>query len=181
MEEQEITRMLTTRRIILNWSQTIMHYYLPVILLIMNAIFFYGIFISPWGISKPYKFEFFGVTATLNLILFIYQFRALKFTQVSTELDHAVVMQLIKKSEQENNWIPILSDSKLYVAKIRPRFSFGNFGEQITIIVQPGFVLFNSIGDPDQNPSLSALGRNKKPLRSFMRNISAYKTATNTT
>jgi hypothetical protein len=181
MEEQEITRMLTTRRLILNWSQTILHYFLPIILLIMNAIFVYGIFISPWGISKPFKFEFFGVTSTMNLLLFIYQSRALKFTQVATELDHEVVMKLIKKSEQENNWIPILSDSKLYVAKIRPSFSFGNFDEQITIIIQPGFVLFNSIGDPDKNPSLSSLGRNKKPLRSFERNINEYKTATNIT
>jgi hypothetical protein len=145
----------------------------------MNVIFSYYTFISPWGISKPFRFEFFGVSSTINLLLFIYQFRSLNFTQVATELNHEVVMKLIKKCEQENNWIPILSDSKFYVAKIRPLFPFGNFGDQTTIIIQPGFVLFNTIGDPDQGPTLSALGRNKKPLRSFKRNINEYKISTN--
>jgi hypothetical protein len=180
MEEQEILRMLKTRRLILDWRQTAVHYFLPIIFLIMNAVIAYGLFISPWGVSQPFRFEFFGITSTMNLLLFIFQFRALKFTQIATELSPEVIMKLINKTEQENDWIPTLSNSKIYVAKIRPRFSFGYYGEKITIIIQPEFVLFNSISDPNLMPSLSALGRNKKPIRAFKRNIDGYKTATNT-
>ena len=48
-----------------------------------------------------------------------------------------------------------------YVGVTHPGFFSGSYGEKITIIFGDGYVMVNSINDPNNRPGLINMGRNK--------------------
>jgi len=170
---KQFEKMLRTKRVVLTWDQFFIHYFLVIIGFIGMAIVSY-IFINDIGRTTPhyrFKFEFLIPTFTIVIALFIFQFKALKFTIIPTELTGQEVMIIIKLTAEENNWILDINRPDYSIAKTRIKLLNQISGERIIILYEKGRILFNNIQDPNLRFSIKSLGRNKKYVRSLITNL----------
>ena len=73
--------------------------------------------------------------------------------------------QAVKETAKDLEWQILKKTNTVIVAK--SGFSWRSWGERITIIREKDRVLFNSICDPDNRPSVASWGMNKRNRRTF--------------
>lgn len=111
------------------------------------------------------------IPSTLGAFAYYIQKRRLRFRSVTTSLTREELDQIIENIARELEWLPFVVRKDLVIAKTRPSFFSGSWGEQITIIFHGNTVLINSICDPDQRSSISSMGRNRKNMNRFIEAI----------
>jgi len=67
----------------------------------------------------------------------------------------------------------ITNNNQNVIVAHRPSNWTGSWGEQITIVKLDGYLLLNSICDPEKPASITSFGWNKRNLKSFVNNLIA--------
>ena len=97
------------------------------------------------------------------------QKRRLKFKVLEISVDTGTFITAVKETAKQLDWEIIERKNNLIVAK--SNFSWRSWGEMITIIKDENRILFNSICDPDNRPSVASWGMNKVNLKTFEQQI----------
>lgn len=173
--------MKDTRRLLLSKWQTFWHFsVVPFILItpIMSAIAIFQIEVSGTysGVRTSEEHFNIGWPWLIPAIIFaVIQYRRLSLKEVETSLSVDEFKQIFKAVGKEMNWQIESLTSDIIIAKTG--FSWASWGERITIIREKNFILINSICDPDNRPSISSWGRNRKNINAI---VKAIKPAPNT-
>ena len=105
----------------------------------------------------------------LAVIFGIIQYRRLNFRQLDTKLTAEEFKAIVVEAGQEMNW-NFINLTKDYAIAVTG-FNWASWGERITIIRKENEILINSICDPDNRPSVSSWGQNKKNINAFEKRI----------
>jgi hypothetical protein len=97
------------------------------------------------------------------------QKRRLKFKVIDISVDANTFLTAAKETAKQLDWEIIERKNNLIVA--RSGFSWRSWGEMITIIKDENRILFNSICDPDNKPSVASWGMNKVNFKTFEQQI----------
>lgn len=89
----------------------------------------------------------------------------MKFKIINLSVDKETFEKAVEKTAKELKWEFVDAIGDTIVA--RSGFSWRSWGEQITIIWSKDKILFNSICDPDNKPSVASFGRNKVNRNTF--------------
>lgn len=101
-------------------------------------------------------------------IFFILQRKRLHFTVVKTTLIRAEILAVAGNIVKSNRWELKQKSNTLLIAKTKPPFISGSWGEQITIIYSDNKILINSICDPDKISSVISYGNNKRNVEKIL-------------
>ena len=126
------------------------------------------------GTHKSFsKTEFISILIfiVLALLLYVLQKRRLRFKTVDTNLTREELLMIIKEVAEKLKWLPYNTQNDYIVARTRPSFFSGSWGEQITIVFDQTTVLVNSICDPRQKSSIISVGRNRKNMNTLIKAI----------
>ena len=115
-----------------------------------------------------------GLPWLIPAVLFaIIQYRRLNFKRLNTNLTAEEFKSIAEQAGQKMNW-NFLNLTNDYVIAITG-FNWASWGERITIIRKENEILINSICDPDNRPSISSWGRNRKNVNAFKKRINNVK------
>jgi hypothetical protein len=173
--------MKETRRLLLSKWQTFWHFsVVPFILFtpIMSAIAIFQIELSGTysGVRTTEEHFNSGWPWLIPAIIFaVIQYRRLNLKEIEASLSADEFKQTFKAVGKEMNWQIESLTSDIIIAKTG--FSWASWGERITIIRDKNFILINSICDPDNRPSISSWGRNRRNINAI---VKAIKLAPNT-
>lgn len=174
--------MKDTETLVLTKGQTFWHYAIVPFLLIIPVMTTVDVF--KYYVTHTYS----AVRPIEDLILpgyiwflpsiafFIIQRRRLKFRIINISVDKDAFKDAVEQTAKELKWTIDKATADTVVAK--SGFSWRSWGEQITIIWRSDKILFNSICDPDNIPSVASLGMNKvnrKTFEQFVRKNAANK------
>lgn len=178
MTKQQIQRMKDTETLVLTKGQTFWHYAIVPFLLIMPVMTTVDVF--KYYVTHTYS----GVRPIEDLILtgyiwllpaiafFIIQRRRLKFKHINISVDKDAFKDAVEQTAKELEWTIDKATTDIVVAK--SGFSWRSWGEQITIIWHSDKILFNSICDPDNRPSVASWGMNKVNRKTFEQFVRQY-------
>ena len=99
------------------------------------------------------------------IAFYFIQKRRLKFEIIDIQIDADSFKLAAEQSGIELEWYFLKKTSTIIVAK--SGFSGRSWGELITIIREKDKILFNSICDPDNRPSIASWGMNKLNKKTF--------------
>jgi len=105
------------------------------------------------------------------------QRRRLRFQTINVSVDKDTFKEVVEQTAKELEWTIEKATYDVVIAK--SGFSWRSWGEQITIIWCKDKILFNSICDPDNRPSVASFGMNKvnrKIFEQFLRQDAANTT-----
>lgn len=182
MTQHQIQRMKETETLELTKGQTFWHYSIVLFLLIMPVLTTVDVFkyyvTHTYSAARPIEdLILTGFIWILPAIaFFIIQRRRLKFKTFNILVDKDIFREAIKQTAKELEWTIEQAASDTFVAK--SGFSWRSWGEQITIIWFSDKILFNSICDPDNRPSVASFGMNRvnrKTFEQFLRQNAANK------
>lgn len=103
------------------------------------------------------------------IIFVIVQYRRLNFKRLKVTLTSEEFIFITKQAGGEMNW-RLENLTKDYAVAITG-FNWGSWGERVTIIRKENEILINSICDPDNRPSVSSWGQNRKNIKAFKKRI----------
>lgn len=104
-----------------------------------------------------------------SIILAIIQYRRLNFKRLNRRLKPEEFKSIAEEAGKEMNWT-FMKLTKDYAIAITG-FNWASWGERITIIRKENEVLINSICDPDNRPSVSSWGQNRKNINAFKKRM----------
>jgi hypothetical protein len=167
--KSQIQRMKETGILTLTMGQTFWHYsIIPFLLIvpIMTTIDVFKYYVTHTYISKhPIDFIFGYFWILPSLIFYFIQKSRLKFKTINLTVDDKAFHDAVKQTAKELDWKIQQMTHDIVVAK--SGFSWRSWGEQITILHDTDKILFNSICDPDNRPSVASFGMNKVNLKTF--------------
>ena len=173
--------MIQTKRLTLSKWQMFWHFsVVPFILItpIMSAIAIFQIKVSGTYTGVRTTEEHFNAGwpwLFLAAAFGIIQYRRLNLKRIDVRLTDEGFKQTFKALAKGMNWQIESFTSNILIAKTG--FSWASWGERITIIRDKDFILINSICDPDNHPSVTSWGRNRKNIDTI---VKAIKPAPNT-
>ena len=103
------------------------------------------------------------------IVFYFVQKKRLKFKVINIRVNTDTFIQIAQETAKELEWEILERKSNLLVAK--SGFNWKSWGELITIIKDKDRILFNSICDPDNRPSVASWGINKVNFKTFEQNI----------
>ncbi|MES1181974.1 MAG: hypothetical protein ABUL44_04175 [Flavobacterium sp.] len=169
MTQAQIQQMKDTETLILTKGQTFWHYsIIPFLLIapIMTTIDVFKYYVThTYNSTKPidYTFGYFWILPAL--IFYFIQKRRLKFKAINISVDNNIFHNAVEQTAKELEWNVQQMTRDIAIAK--SGFSWRSWGEQITILHDKDKILFNSICDPDNRPSVASFGMNKLNLKTF--------------
>jgi len=171
MTSRSVQKMIETETLALTRGQLFWHYCIIGFFLIppiMNIIdiFKYYITHTYQGVRTVGEMATWSYLPLIPAIAFYcIQKTRLRFKVIDVAADADTFMNAVKETAKELEWKIIDQKSNLIVAK--SDFSWASWGELITIIRDKDKILFNSICDPDNRPSVASWGMNKVNLKTF--------------
>jgi len=93
----------------------------------------------------------------------------LKFRVIPVAVDSEAFRNAVKETAEQLEWEILEQKTNLIIA--RSGFTWRSWGELITIIRDKDRILFNSICDPDNRPSVASWGMNKVNLKTFEQSL----------
>ena len=171
MNTQTIVNMKETERVKLSKWQRFWHFFIVIVVCIVPALVSYDLIVNYFTgsyIHKSYPVIYFILGYSLLLlaiVLFFIQLRRLRFSRIPVSADVEKFHASVNATAKELNWEILEKTNNLIVAK--SGFSWQSWGERITIVRKHDSILFNSICDPDNRPSIASWGRNKKNRKRF--------------
>jgi hypothetical protein len=157
--------MKRTRRLRLDKTQTLMHYFLFFILstILVSVLIF---FIIRTDIRLPYTNVFLFAVAVclfLTALYFARQKRSLQFTVFNARLNEQEFRDMFEELAKEMHWIAEYSGNGYVVATIP--FKWSNWGTLITLIRDEDHILVNSICDLHNKFSTTSWGQNQRNIK----------------
>jgi hypothetical protein len=182
MTHLEIQRIKDTETLVLTKGQTFWHYSIVPFLLIVPLlttvdVFKYYVTHTYTAVRPIEDLISTGYVWILPAISFFFiQKRRLKFKTIGISVDQDTFKETVEQTAKKMEWKfeNVITDT--VVAK--SDFSWRSWGEQITIIWCRDKILFNSICDPNNRPSITSFGMNKvnrKTFEQFLRKNAANK------
>lgn len=171
MTQHQIQRMKETETLVLTKGQTFWHYSIVPFLLIVPVLTTVDVFkyylTHTYTAARPIEdLISTGYIWVLPAIAFFFiQKRRLKFKTIHVAVDKDTFREAVEQTAKELEWAIEKATDDTIIAK--SGFSWKSWGEQITIIRCRDKILFNSICDPDNRPSVSSFGMNKVNRRTF--------------
>ena len=107
----------------------------------------------------------------LAFLFYRIQSNRLKFREIETNLPRHKLDVAIENVGKQLEWHLMQANNKCIIAKTRPSFFSGSWGEQITILFDNGKILANSICDPNRGSSVVSMGRNKENIERLFEEI----------
>jgi hypothetical protein len=147
-----------------NW-QRFWHFSIVLFLLIVPAITTINLvadyFTGSYSLkSYPSELFIYGYVWLIPATIFYYiQKRRLRFRTILISVDVKTFHQSAKITAKDLDWQILKMTDNVIVAK--RGFSWRSWGELITIIRDHDRILFNSICDPENRPSVASWGMNK--------------------
>ncbi len=167
MTEKEIIKWITSKRVQLKGWEQLNHYLLSTLFFVGIIVEFGKIFVSNAEIRVQTIFLY----LVAGTFFFLLQRRALRFTVIETQKPRKEILSAIKKTGEELNWNIYTIQQHLIVANTSPKWTSGSWGERITIILYQDNVYINSMCAPDEKSSIYANGRNKRNVKTLVKNI----------
>jgi len=167
--------MQETNRLKLTKGQLFWHYSVIPFLLITPVMSLYSVFeieISHTytGVRTTEEILTFGLPWLVPTLIFgLIQYRRLNFKKIKTKLTSKDFKSITQKAGDEMNWSFISLNSNYALAFTR--FNWASWGERITIIRCENEILINSICDPDNRPSVTSWGQNRKNLNALRKRL----------
>ena len=171
MTQAQIHKMKGTKTLILTKGQTFWHYSIVPFLLIVPAlttIDVYKYYVThTYTAARPIEdLISTGYIWVIPAIAFYFiQRRKLKFKTINVSVDKDTFKEAVEQTAKELEWTIEEATNDTIIAK--SGFSWRSWGEQITIIRCSDKILFNSICDPDNRPSVASFGMNKVNRKTF--------------
>ncbi len=169
MTQAQIQQMKNTGILILTKGQTFWHYSIISFLLIvpiMTTIDVFKYYVTHTYISKqPIDFMFGYIWILPSLIFYFIQKNRLKFKTIDLSVDNNTFHEAVEQTAKELEWNIKQMTHVVVIAK--SGFSWRSWGEQITILHDKDKILFNSICDPDNRPSVASFGMNNVNRKTF--------------
>jgi hypothetical protein len=167
----QIQQMKDTETLVLTKGQSFWHY--SIILLLLVAPILTTIDVFKYYVTHTYNavrpienIISVGYIWVLPAIVFWFiQKHRLKFKAINIEVNKSTFERTVEQTARELNWQFKKVASNTIIAK--SEFSWRSWGEQITIIWAKDKILFNSICNPDNRPSVASFGMNKVNRRRF--------------
>ncbi len=176
MNKESIDIMKQTKRMLLSRWQTIDHYFIVLIIMLIPGFTLFSLF--EIYIAGTYK----GVRTANELIstawpwiipaivFFFLQKRRLIFREVRIEYSDQEFKEAIDRTAKEYEWQIELNNRNVFKA-YRPWNWSGSWGEMITIIKDKDQLLMNSICDPNKLSSVASFGWNRRNIDTFLKNL----------
>jgi hypothetical protein len=171
MTQVQIRRMKDTETLVLTKGQTFWHYAIVPFLLIVPILTTVDVFkyyvTHTYTAARPIKdLISTGYIWVLPAIAFFFiQKRRLKFKTIKVSVDKETFKEAVEQTAKEMEWAIEKVTNEIVFAK--SGFSWRSWGEQITIIWCKDKILFNSICDPNNRPSVASFGMNKVNRKTF--------------
>lgn len=175
MTQKQIQKMLDNETLVLTKAQTFWHYSVVPFLLVLPVlttidVFKYYVTHTYTGVPSIEDIMSNGYIWILPAIAFYFiQKRRLKFKTINVSVDKDSFNKAVERTAKELEWSIIKNTKDIVVAK--SGFSWRSWGEQITIIWSDDKILFNSICDPDNRPSVASFGMNKLNRKTFEESV----------
>lgn len=175
--------MKDTETLVLTKGQTFWHYAIVLFLLIVPVLTTVDVFkyyvTHTYSAARPIEdLISTGYIWILPAIAFFFiQKRRLNFKTINVPVDKDTFKEAVEQTAKELGWTIEKTTNDTIIAK--SRFSWRSWGEQITIIWCKDKILFNSICDPDNRPSVASFGMNKVNRRTFEQFLSQDAANTN--
>lgn len=171
MTQVQIQKMKDTEILILTRGQTFWHYaIIPFLLIVpvMTTIDVFKRYVTHTYTSKnPIDFTFGYIWLLPALIFYFIQKSNLKFKVINFSIDDITFQRAVEQTAKELQWDIQQITHDFVIAK--SAFSWRSWGEQITILHDKDKILFNSICDPENRPSVASWGMNKVNRKVFER------------
>ena len=109
----------------------------------------------------------------IGLLFIGWQYNKLKFRKIVIEHTDKDYQHAIGKTISDLRW-RVDKNREGYFRAHRVGdglFALGYWGEMITIIRDGHTILINSICDPNQSPTFSSFGRNRRNVKTFIKNL----------
>ena len=163
MTEEQLTKSLETKQLILFGWRKFTHYNIVWMLFLLGAfsLFLYMKRLTRIEGAWIFLLIFSIFPLGLSFVYYKRQRNELKFKMAKTNLPRQDLDKIIQQVSLELKWHIVSSSEKVIEAKTSPGFLSGSWGELITIIFEKDMVLVNSICDPDKRSSVVSAGRNK--------------------
>lgn len=174
--------MKDTNRLGLSKWQLLWHYSVVLFILIVPILNLYSVY----EIEVAHTYT--GVRSTQDhlrvglpwiipaLATGIIQYQRLNFKKLKAELSGDEFKLLVMEAGKEMKW-NFINLTKDYAIAVTG-FNWASWGERITIIRKRDEILFNSICDPDNRPSVTSWGQNRKNLNAIKKRINPVSTRT---
>lgn len=175
MKQTWIKIMKQTNRLKLSNWQLFWHYSVIPFILIIPVMSLYYVFEievtgTYTGVRSTQELLTVGLPWLIPAIIFaVVQYRRLNFKKLNKHLTPEEFKAIVVQAGQEMNW-NFINLTKDYAIAITG-FSWVSWGERITIIRKENEILINSICDPDNRPSVSSWGQNRKNINTFKKSI----------
>ncbi len=177
MKKGYIDIMQNTKRLKLTVFQTLTHYEMVLLLLLI-------VLLTDWSLIEIYLTDTYtGVLTTgelinsslpflgLAIIFAIIQYRRLNFKEFQVSYTDEQFQEALKRTVNDLEW-KIESNNKTFLRAFRSWNWTGSWGEMVTIIKDKDRLLINSICDPDKMSSVTSYGWNKRNVKTFLKNLS---------
>lgn len=166
-------------RLKLSLSQRITHYSMVFLFMIPNI---FSIFMIVEDILGLYKrkadveswyssFAFFSIIA---LLLYIIQYRRLNFKRFEIYFTENQFKEAVRRTAKVLEWKIMKNNKKMLQASRDDMFS-SLLGELITIEKRDGYILINSICDPNKWSNIFSIKRNRENVCIFLKNLNDAK------
>ena len=165
------------RRLKLSGKHLLIHYsFIPLILLtpISSMISIIQIWTGNYdGVRTIDDHVSVSIPFLLIGVLFAYrQYRRLDFKEFTIDHSDKDFQHALGMTGMELKWRTERNRDGYYRAhRVGEPVSLGWWGEMITIISDNKRILINSVSDPNQSPTLSSFGWDRKNVRTFIRNL----------
>lgn len=151
--------------------QRFWHFSVVLFLLIIPVVTTFGLakdYFTGSYIYKRYPGELFlfgYAWLLLSATFYFIQRRRLRFRTIYVSIDADTFHVVVKETAKDLEWQILKKTNTVIVAK--SGFSWRSWGELITIIREKDRILFNSICDPDNRPSVASWGMNRLNRNTF--------------
>lgn len=166
MTKTVLTVMRRARRLKLGFVDTLMHFAIVGVMLLLSGIFLWDL--SKNGVATG-TVAGAAVFIALAGLFYYLQRRALKFRMIKAPHSAAQFKEAVMRTADQLNWR--IENNNAGFASARRGWNWtASWGELITILRDDEGIMINSICDPD-HPSITAYGWNKKNVHTFLVNL----------
>ena len=171
MSIDSVQAMINTGRVQLTKVQLFWHY-------LVVILFFIPPLMHLWYVFQFYILNSYDGAVTISEMakwsylplipasfLYYIQRKRLQFEEIPVVVTSEVFLEAVKRTAVQSKWEIIRKEAHIVTA--RTGFTWQSWGELITVIRDNEKVLFNSICDPDNRPSIASWGRNRENFEVF--------------
>lgn len=173
MNEQQLHKMIRTRRLVLSKKRLRRHYLASGVTGMASAFFLYLILKGYWsGHGEESYFPLFVGTAALALLLLANQYYALRLKEVPTWRPQEQNQLLVRATLAKLGW-PLSVDEEGFIEAYTPSSFPGDLrtwgAEMVSVVITDDRVLVNSTCNLERYPAQAAfsLGKNGQNVRVF--------------